>query len=714
VESPERRASSPRACASEARRAHRVGGGLGRWLVGLSIGLLIRLSISLSISLSIVAFAGSVAAAAAAPAADASPFDVLDPALEWQIARLAFEGHDTLATRALRQVIETRPRSRLTFWRKHALFDRFVFERDLERILRLYETVGHFKAKVDFSLTSRRTATAEILSIELSIDEGAPAVVTALEVDPPDPELRPGADDDLDDAGISGAGVGGAASGDASDSGRRTRKKRRWALHVGDPFREADYQRLEAQLRAAYLDRGHASVETRRHARVRPDREGVALRYEVVPGPPARFGPITIEIEPESRAADRREAGDEGDAEGEKKVTRRARVDDRLVQRELTFSTGDAFSLSRIEESRRRIQRLDLFSSIEIDWTPDPASPEVAPVKLVLREKKPRELRVGGGYSTEELARAHIRWGSRNFLGGGRRLLFSGRYSNRVRAAELSFAQPHFFDRNNRGLFEFALFQQDEANFTRNSAQGVPAFERAFTPTLTATAGLRIETAEVRDVASEVRDRIGGARNEGTVIGPRLSLRWAPVDDVARPREGFITTFEAQYSTSLLGATYDYIRLVGEASAFQPLFDYAVVAARLKLGAAQSFGDAERLPIFERFYAGGEGSVRGYSRRQLGPTAENGNPLGGRSLVEGAVELRVPIWREVGAVGFFDFGQVSLDRYDFVPDDLRYAAGPGISYSTPIGPISLFAGFPLNEQPGEPPWQIHFNIGFFF
>ena len=65
-------------------------------------------------------------------------------------------------------------------------------------------------------------------------------------------------------------------------------------------------------------------------------------------------------------------------------------------------------------------------------------------------------------------------------------------------------------------------------------------------------------------------------------------------------------------------------------------------------------------------------------------------------------------------VGFLDFAQVSLDRYDFVPDDLRYAAGPGISYSTPIGPISLFAGFPINRQFGEPPWQVHFNIGFFF
>ena len=283
-----------------------------------------------------------------------------------------------------------------------------------------------------------------------------------------------------------------------------------------------------------------------------------------------------------------------------------------------------------------------------------------------------------------------------------------------MRAAEVAFVQPHVFDRKNRGLFDFSLFQEDEPNFTRNSIQGVPGLDRAFTPKLTGIAGLRVETAEVRDVEEEVKDRIGGVRDEGTVIGPRFSLRWTPVDDVARPRNGLVAAFDAQYSSRQFGASYDYVRLVGEVSVFKSILDYAVVAGRLKLGAAQAFGGKERLPIFERLYAGGEGSVRGYRRHQLGPTAGNGNPLGGRSLIEGSIETRIPVWRQIGAVAFLDFGQVSLDLYDFVPDDLRFAAGPGLSYATPIGPISLFAGFPINRQSGEPPWQMHFNIGFFF
>ena len=75
---------------------------------------------------------------------------------------------------------------------------------------------------------------------------------------------------------------------------------------------------------------------------------------------------------------------------------------------------------------------------------------------------------------------------------------------------------------------------------------------------------------------------------------------------------------------------------------------------------------------------------------------------------------RAIVWRDLGVVGFFDFGQVSLDRFDLVPDDLRYSAGPGLIYDTPFGPFSLYAGFPLNEKSIDPSWQLHFSIGFFF
>lgn len=638
-------------------------------LVG-TLGRLVATPTRLVASSALAALAALVALLAGATSVAADPLDALDRERDWLVADIEIEGNEAIATSEIRRAVETPTRSTFAFWRKRPVFDPVVFDRDLERITRLYETEGFYRTHVGWRLDVRHTKKAEILTLVVQIEEGPRARVTAIEIEPADPTLEPSAE----------------APKKRGSYGRRL--ARRWALSVGDPFREADYQRLESQLRSAYLDRGFAQVETTRAARVGVDRETVTVRYEIRHGPPARFGEITID--------------------GLEKVSRE------LVMRELTFDAGDPFSLARIEESRRRIQALDLFSSIQLDWVAAPEAPETAAIRIVVKERKHRELRIGAGYSTEARANAQIRWQSRNFFGGARRMLISGRYSNLVRSADLAFLQPNLFDRRNHGLFEFGLFQQDEPNFTRNSIQGIPAFERTVLPDLVATVGLRLETAEIRDVEAQVQELIGGVRSEGTVIGPRFSLRWTPVDDVARPRDGLVASFETQYSSRNLGATFDYVHLVGEVAVFQPVFDWAVVAGRLKLGAAQAFGSPERLPIFERLYAGGEGSVRGYRRHQLGPTADNGNPLGGRSLIEGSFETRIPVWRNIGVVGFVDFGQLSLERWDFVPDELRFSAGPGVSYSTPIGPISLFAGFPINGQPGEPPWQIHFNIGFFF
>jgi len=321
---------------------------------------------------------------------------------------------------------------------------------------------------------------------------------------------------------------------------------------------------------------------------------------------------------------------------------------------------------------------------------------------------------VGVGYSTEEQGRGLVRWRSNDWLGGGRQLMIGGKYSSLVRAASLSFRQPHFFYRDNFGLLSARLFQEDERTYTRNSIEVIPGLERQFTSHFMGSLGFRIDVSQVRDVETEVKQLIGGVRDEGRLMGPKLLLRWSGVDDIFDPKRGRILTLQIEHASRIWGGTYDYYRASVEASEFYPIGDWMVVAGRLKVEVADSIGASSRLPIFKRLYAGGERSVRGYQRRQLGPRASNDDALGGRSLVEGSLEARIRIWREFGFVGFLDFGQVSLDRFDLVPDELRFAAGPGATYETPVGPIAFFVGFPINGERGEPSWQIHFSIGFFF
>jgi len=139
-----------------------------------------------------------------------------------------------------------------------------------------------------------------------------------------------------------------------------------------------------------------------------------------------------------------------------------------------------------------------------------------------------------------------------------------------------------------------------------------------------------------------------------------------------------------------------------------------VFAARLKLGLGDAIGAKDRFPIFERFYAGGENSVRGYGRRRLGPLSDSDDPLGGLSLLEGAIELRRPIWNDLGGALFVDFGQLAPRPFDVRIANLNFSAGFGLSYKTPVGPVRLDVGFPFQKPAKDRPWQIHFSIGAFF
>jgi translocation and assembly module TamA len=84
------------------------------------------------------------------------------------------------------------------------------------------------------------------------------------------------------------------------------------------------------------------------------------------------------------------------------------------------------------------------------------------------------------------------------------------------------------------------------------------------------------------------------------------------------------------------------------------------------------------------------------------------------SLLEGSIELRRPLWRQLGGAVFLDFGQVSLKARDFIMDDLQFAAGVGVWYPTAVGPLRLDMGFPFHAPRGDQAWQLHFSIGQFF
>ena len=176
------------------------------------------------------------------------------------------------------------------------------------------------------------------------------------------------------------------------------------------------------------------------------------------------------------------------------------------------------------------------------------------------------------------------------------------------------------------------------------------------------------------------------------------------------PTRGWVLGATVEPVGGLLGGDFNFVRLLADGRFYLPLVGGLLGAARFRLGTAEPYTRHDEVPLFERFYAGGIDSVRGYGRWRIGPLVDD-KPIGGRTLAEASVELRHPITEKLGAAVFLDGGQVNRPSFDFPFGSLRYGAGFGVRYRSPVGPVRVDLGFPFQPPDGDQRWQVHVSLG---
>ena len=578
----------------------------------------------------------------------------LDPGAELRVREVAIEGNESYWSRTLSGKIATAERPWWAPWRAHPELDPFTLEDDLERLRRFYESEGYWHVNVSHDLRIE----ARFVDVVIRIEEGARVETGAVR------------------AGITDEPAGGEPLPEEI------------SLQPGEPFTEAAYQRAEADLRRFYLERSYAQVEVERSAEVDLDRDLADASFLVTLGPRSVFGTTRIE-------------GTRDVAPG-------------LVEREIDWVEGESFGFEAIERTRNRLLALELFRSVRIGWEARAAEPSVVDVTVEVEEQPPRRVRIGVGYGTLDEFRTRFEWSHFNWLGDGRRLTAGLTLSTITREIASKLVQPHFGTRRTSGVLELRSGQDDEDTYALLGTHFLPRLEHAFGDTLSASLGWRLTWAKVSEVDAATAEAIGGLRREGFISGPTLTLAHDTTESLLDPKRGHVIALRAFQGESVWGSEYRYYKAAVEVKQYVEVLDDTVLAGRVMVGIGDTLGDPEDFPIFDRYFAGGQRSVRGYGRRRLGPLSVTDRPLGGLSLFEGAIELRRAVRGPLGAVAFFDFGQVSLDAYDVPVGDLDYAAGPGLSVATPVGPLALFVGFPFDPPAGDPGWTLHFSIGAFF
>lgn len=479
---------------------------------------------------------------------------------------------------------------------------------------------------------------------------------------------------------------------DRLDQDERTPLARAFGITSGDPVYADAIVAGEARLRLALGENGYPFSELGEpdllidHAREMGD-----LTLPVEPGGQFTFGEVV---------------SDDPDFLSGRHLGRIAR-----------FDTGDLYQTSMQADLRRAILATGLVSSVAITpravSEPDGDQPGEVALDVAIERAPLRTISGAVGYGTEDGFKLEAAWEHRNLFPPEGALRLRGIVGTREQLASITFRRSNFRARDQiLSVDAFASDIETEAVDARTVAlQGTfervsnLLFQKPFSWQLGAELVYTDERNRVTNGIARPRQEylIGGVFGRATLDGS---------DNLLDPRNGYRVSFfaEPEFSRSL-SENFPYVRARFDASYYQPVGG-TVIAARF--AAATVFG-ADLLDIApsRRLYSGGGGSVRGFGFQAIGPRNEFDEPEGGRSLIEAAVEARIPTGFLDGAievVPFFDLGSISSEeRPDF--DVVRAGAGIGIRYKTSFGPIRVDFGVPLNPTPTDAPVVVYVSLG---
>lgn len=442
------------------------------------------------------------------------------------------------------------------------------------------------------------------------------------------------------------------------------------------------------------------------------------------------------------------------------------KTQDEVLRREMRQLEGALASSDKIQLSRTRLMRTGFFKGVNVDVKPVPNQPDQVDVNYTVEEQPSGSSTIAAGYSQSGGVTFQLDLTQNNFMGTGNRVKAALSRSETRDSYSLGYTDPYFTENGvSQGISayyrETKYDDRNVSNYVTDSYGATLNYSYPVDETKRVSAGLNVDNTSVRGGrflgVSNVQQLIddGGTlenfiNNEGEASGRtgfkndyqtyNLLFGWdySTLDRPVFPTKGMSHTVDA--TIGLGDASYQ--KLVYRGNIYQPIYKDWVARGYTKLG----YGND--LPFYENFYAGGYGSVRGYEASTLGPKSQTyfdaidekvrykDEEIGGNALVSFGTELILPMpfkgdWADqVRPVLFAEGGQVfdttnKEDRTFVNPDtgvdtgvplltqdnNMRFSAGAGVTWYTPIGPISLSYAVPIGDKEGDETEKVQFQIG---
>ncbi len=602
-----------------------------------------------------------------------------------KVSSFTFKGTKAVTTAQLKSVLATNASSKLPWGQKH-YFSRDQFGADLKRIVAFYQDRGYPDARITSS-DAKLNADQTSVNITVTIDEGQPVRVERVVFQ----------------------------GFDALPAQHRASLDKELPLKVGQPVDRALLQASRESALDELRDHGYPYASVRMSEAAGTSERSRVVSFVADPGPLSTFGPIEI--------------------------VGNTSVSENVIRRQLTYRPGRPYRQSALQQSQRRLYGPELFEFANVEPIRTEEKPPEIPTRVTVTEGKHRKVNFGVGYGTEEKGRVEVDWRHVNFLGGARTAGVLARYSGFDRGVRLTFKEPYFFSPRYDLNLTGQSWHAKEPAFTLDTNGGRATISRQFrrgggpvlrsrpSATLSFTYANELERYSITNEALAdltFRDELialGLDPRTGTGRGTRSALSVDggrnTTNNLLDAKHGYVVSAHLEQAGKWLGGTYDYYEFTTEGRYFHSLGP-VVAAVQARLGSIDAFGDQEKgVPFFKRYFLGGATNLRGWGRFEVSPLSGGGLPIGGAAFVNFSTELRAPIWRSLGVVLFLDGGNVWTDPWQFKMNDLRYDAGPGLRYQTPIGPIRADLGYQLNRIPNlivngekEPRrFRFHFSIG---
>jgi len=535
-----------------------------------------------------------------------------------------------------------------------------LIDSDKEALIGFYNALGYLNAGIDDVRAAVKDSSADI---HIKITEGAKTLIEGIEIK-------------------------GARFISKEDIIKAVRIK------TGDPYNEVDISDARYKIIDLYWNSGFVDsrVDIKQAVGESATGGGIKVIFEIDEGNLSLFGKTVIS----------------GNAETKSEA----------IKRELLYNNGTSFNPYLLTKTRQRLYKLCLFTDVDVNAIEKEDNAKNVHVRV--KEGNAGVVEVGVGYGDYERFRGAFDISYRNLFGMNRQASFRTEVSSLEQRYIVNYTEPWFLGK--QLPFKALLMKEErteksiETRETRYKLRRHTAsvgFEKKFSERVKGEIFYDfslVKTFEVKPDVILTKEDVGTLAIAGIRPGIAYDTRDNPFD----PRKGVFAGISVKTATGYLLSETDFVKTIANGSVYKELNKYFVAAASLKGGMAYGFNDTTDLPLVERFFLGGRTTVRGYEQDTLGPKGADGSPTGGNVFILTNLELRTDVIKGFGLVTFLDGGNVWNETGDIKFSEMKYTAGAGIRYNTPVGPLRIDYGHKLNREAGESKGEVHFSIGHAF